>query len=599
MTAAVPVFDARISLTTAIHAQPGVYALLLGSGTSTGAGVPTGWGVITALVTRAAAAAGHDVSGAVDPEQWWQDHGDGQPLGYSGLLAQLASTPGARRALLADFFQATDEEREQGIKVPGAAHRAIAELVRRGSIRVILTTNFDRLLEQALDEVGISPQVVATPSAIAGMEPLAHARCTVVKLHGDYTRLDQLNTVDELSSYDPVLGQLLERVLDEYGLIINGWSGDWDHALVAAIEGTRTRRYPLFWTTFGDLGDAAKRLVAQHRAQVITKASADQFFPELVDRLVALDSLADPPLNQAMAVARLKRMLPDPRKHIELRDLLAGEVGRLRDFVASRGQMMPSGDVPVVWQDAHDDIRRRCDTLLHLVANGVYLDRDRQHDGLWVWVIEQLMRIRQTPNGQYHERWVYLDHLPALLVLKAASLAAVAAGNDTLLLRLLREPMWRNPVWGNEPVAALDVLHYHRVLDRDVVNLFPRWAGARWRYPVSRLLKDALRPVMTPLVGDEDSYVTVFHRTEYRTALAQWLARDGGLRSGPESGEFIGDYQWRHGEGGTVSIWELDFRQHADRATWGWTPVASGEPDPFADQITGLGRELEGLRRPG
>lgn len=42
-------------LATSMQAQPGVYALLLGSGVSTGAGVPTGWGVVTELVRRVAA----------------------------------------------------------------------------------------------------------------------------------------------------------------------------------------------------------------------------------------------------------------------------------------------------------------------------------------------------------------------------------------------------------------------------------------------------------------------------------------------------------------------------------------------------------------
>lgn len=37
-------------LATSMQAQPGVYALLLGSGVSTSAGVPTGWGVVTELV---------------------------------------------------------------------------------------------------------------------------------------------------------------------------------------------------------------------------------------------------------------------------------------------------------------------------------------------------------------------------------------------------------------------------------------------------------------------------------------------------------------------------------------------------------------------
>jgi hypothetical protein len=35
--------DPTVMLATSVHAQPGVYALLLGSGVSTGAGILTGW----------------------------------------------------------------------------------------------------------------------------------------------------------------------------------------------------------------------------------------------------------------------------------------------------------------------------------------------------------------------------------------------------------------------------------------------------------------------------------------------------------------------------------------------------------------------------
>jgi hypothetical protein len=586
--------DPRISLATALHSQPGVYALLLGSGTSTGAGVPTGWGVVQALVSRAAAASGEAVPDELDPETWWLAHGDGQPLGYSGLLAALASTPAARRALLAGFFEPTEEDRAQGLKVPGAAHRAIAALVVRGAVRVIVTTNFDRLIEQALEAEGIFPQVIDSANAIEGMEPLAHARCTVIKLHGDYARIDQLNTVEELSEYADATKELLDRVLDEYGLVVNGWSGDWDHALVAAIEGTRTRRYPLFWSAYGSLGEAARRLVAQHRAQVIVGASADQFFPDLVSRLEALDALADPPLSTAMAIGRLKRALPDPTKHIELRDLFDTEIGRLRSYLVTRPSLAPSTDGAAM-QAAHEEIRARCDTLLHLLANGVYLDRDRQHSALWVWVIEQLMRLRRLPEGQFHEFWVNLNHYPALLALRTASLAAVAANHDDVLIRLLREPTWRDPLASRDELPALDALHEWRVLDHDRINSFPRWGGQKWLWPRSHLLKDELRPILLPLVGDEDSYVQLFHRTEYRTALAQNLySTRSSYRAGP--GEYIGERQWTHED---KLAWEVDFRAHADREAWAWVVVADGAIDPFSDSLDQLTEDLKRGRRWG
>lgn len=60
-------------------------------------------------------------------------------------------------------------------------------------MRVVLTTNFDRLVERALEEAGVSPQVISRPEAVVGMTPLPHARATVVKLHGDYADLQSRN----------------------------------------------------------------------------------------------------------------------------------------------------------------------------------------------------------------------------------------------------------------------------------------------------------------------------------------------------------------------------------------------------------------------
>jgi hypothetical protein len=68
--------------------------------------------------------------------------------------------------------------------------------------------------------------VIVRPEAIRGMAPLQHARATVIKLHGDYLDVEaMLNTPAELATYDPAVRGLLARVLDEYGLIVLGWSG--------------------------------------------------------------------------------------------------------------------------------------------------------------------------------------------------------------------------------------------------------------------------------------------------------------------------------------------------------------------------------------
>ncbi len=76
------------------------------------------------------------------------------------------------------YFEPTEEDREQGRKAPSPAHRAIAALVAKGYIRLIVTTNFDRPMEQALVDEGIQPTVISTTDAVKGAMPLTYSRCT-------------------------------------------------------------------------------------------------------------------------------------------------------------------------------------------------------------------------------------------------------------------------------------------------------------------------------------------------------------------------------------------------------------------------------------
>ena len=150
-----------------IHSNRGVYALLLGSGVSRAAGVPTGWEVQLDLIRKIAVASG--TTADPDPEAWYQMTFRQTP-DYSQLLGEIAKSPSERMQLLRNYFEPTAEEREDGLKVPTSAHRAIARLVADGFVRVLITTNFDRLIESALSEVGIQPMVIA-----AGM-PREHCR---------------------------------------------------------------------------------------------------------------------------------------------------------------------------------------------------------------------------------------------------------------------------------------------------------------------------------------------------------------------------------------------------------------------------------------
>lgn len=137
--------DPVLSLAIAMQSDPGVYALLVGSGLSRSAGIPTGWEVVLDLIRKLAVLMKEDPEGP--PDEWYRNRFKEEP-DYARLLDQLATTPAERQQLLRNYFEPNDAERDEGLKTPTVAHHAIADLVKRGYIKVIVTTNFDRLIEK-------------------------------------------------------------------------------------------------------------------------------------------------------------------------------------------------------------------------------------------------------------------------------------------------------------------------------------------------------------------------------------------------------------------------------------------------------------------
>ncbi|MFE0358869.1 SIR2 family protein [Streptomyces nigra] len=542
------VLDPRMSLALNVHTCPGVYAVLLGAGISMASGIKTGWGIIQDLVSKVALMHDPDTANAgteaaADPEGWWQEQ-FGEELGYSRLLAEAAPTSAARQGLLAGYFE--PENVEDTGKEPTAAHRAIARLVKRGNIRVVLTTNFDRLMERALEEVGISPQVVRDHQ-IDSMKPLVHSQITIIKLHGDYADLEQRNTVDELEEYPSAQQALLERVLDEYGLIVCGWSAEWDKALVKAVEGTRSRRYPMYWGQFGRMSEPAQRLVTQHSAAVIDGVTADDLFTDLEHRVEALDRMTVAPVTRDTAVAQLKRFLPDPIRRIEIRDLMEQSVS----FIVSNAGQERYPLTGSVFAQSIRRYRTDCDALLHLLANGVFHD-DGTYNELWQRVVERLNRLRNRNINGHTEELERLRQYPALLAIFTMGTAAVLSRREELLARILAQPRWTPPFSGNQRQTPAVYLNPLRVLYGSINEVCSPEGGGTYYYPQSHWIRDELREPFLPVEPDDDAYQAAFHRFEF---LASLIAMDSGheYHANPWSGEFLLDSWWGYDDAGLAA----------------------------------------------
>lgn len=523
--------DSATSLAFALASGPGRYALLVGSGVSSGVGIPTGWQVIERLVHRVAAAEGEPPPAR--PETWYAERFGRNP-NYSELLDMLARTREERSQLLRSFFEPTDEERTEGLKSPGPAHRAIAGLVREGYVRVVLTTNFDRLLEDALREQGVVPTVLANADAVAGSVPLVHTGPVVVKLHGDYLDTRILNTPEELEKYAPEMDALLDRILDEFGLVACGWSAEWDTALRAAIERCPSRRFTTYWASPGAPSPTAQALIELRDAQVVPIRNADEFFSDLLARVEAvMEASAPHPAGVQAAAATVKRLL-GPTDRIRLHDTVMREAERVRNAITSAA--FPT-QVDVTGEELADRLARYdaiTEILRAMFAVGCFWQGEGER-GPWAKALERVA----NPDVQMSGKTGLLKArlYPALECFYAGGIAALAGRRYQTLVTLMTEPFVGEP---NQRLPLAVGLEGASPTWVELGRILP---GLEKHYtPLSERLQEIVRSDLEELVPDPHRLEALFDMFEYLWGLSV-LALDSrrGGRWGP-----TGSFTWRH-----------------------------------------------------
>jgi hypothetical protein len=205
---------------------------------------------------------------------------------------------------------------------PSIGHRALAALVAAEKVRVIWTTNFDRLPEDATIRVlGASGRVtvasldnpkVASDALNEGRWPL------VGKLHGDFQSRRLKNTPDELRAQDAELRRAFLESCRRFGLAVVGYSGrdgSVMDSLEEAIADGRGFPHGLFW--FHRTGS----LCTSRVYQLIEKASSAGVDAHLVesetfDELIADLTLLHTDISQNLVPEldrRAQRLSPAPK----------------------------------------------------------------------------------------------------------------------------------------------------------------------------------------------------------------------------------------------------------------------------------------------
>ena len=527
--------DPLHSLAFSIQANPGVYAILLGSGASRAANIPTGWEVTVDLIRKLASMHGEQCHPS--PELWYQNKFSAQP-DYSDILNQLAKSPSERQQLLRAYWEPNTEERQQGHKVPTATHHSIASLVAGGFIRLVLTTNFDRLVETAIAEAGITPSVLSSSDHIQGALPLIHTKCCIVKLHGDYLDTRIKNTTTELKTYTPVLDEFLDRTFDEFGLIVCGWSADWDAALRSALVRAPSRRFTTYWAARNEPTEAAQQLIHQRQAEIIRIDNSDSFFRNIQESVESIEAFSRPhPLSVEATVARLKQYMASPTSRIQLFDLIDETVKYVLEATSHEAFNLRDGTRPDN-ASITDRVRRyetACSTLLAMAPIAGFWAEQEQYQ---VWQ-RALQRLDSQVEAARREVWTELQRYPATLLLYALGLGAVEAKKYEFLKALLDTVLFREYQKDETVSQVLPPF----CLFTHAGNAMQLLEGMKDRFaPLNDWIHDTLRESAKSILPVDSQYTLAFDKLEILIALA-------GADTRPLSGHYWappGAYGYRH-----------------------------------------------------
>ena len=556
-------------LAFSMYTNKGTYALLLGSGISRSAHIPSGWEVEDKLIEQLAVT--QDVTNIEDWHQWYKDK-YGYSAGYSSLLETLVKTPTERVQLMKGFFEPTDEEKELGWKEPTKAHEAIAKLVKDGYIRVILTTNFDRLLERALEAEGVIPQVICHESDIEKATPVVHSKTlTIVKINGDYIDCRFRNTTEELDDYPEPMKNYIRRIFEDYGLITCGWSAVWDKGLINIINRSLSSRYNSFFTNVGEANDTMKILATSRHGEVMQIKGADDLFTELYEQVTALgQSNTSRNMSHDMMMARVKKYLSSELYNIEYSDLIENLGKEAYNKIMAKANynfVLTSEQFSTYIELHHNAVKSLMDAAILAVRWG-----KSYHIEVFGDILVKLCT-KPYRNGEITtEGTQYLHALGATLLLNTIGVACVKYERFTELNRILKLNVPAGNFMGFHRESLLYLLGSTR-WRYDELNYL---AGINYIYPWSFILLERLRSHFIGYFTVDSEYENIFYVWEHLKSLIYGYNQCYILREfNVPMGQFLrsrNEYKARYnGEEPYTVLFE-----NADKMKDEWEPIKQG-----------------------
>jgi tetratricopeptide (TPR) repeat protein len=247
-------------------------------------------------------------------------------------------------------------------KEPSLGYSILAEILSNTRHKVVVTTNFDNLVADALAIHAREHPLVCGHESLAGFIRPNLRRPLVAKIHRDLF-LAPKNDPDGVDCLEDGWATALTRLFGYYTPIVIGYGGN-DGSLMGFLENVQLRG-GLLWcyrAADGEPSERIRKLVAMKGGRLIPIIGFDEFMLELGDRIIpGFDITEIGSRIENLGKGRAKRYREEAEKLQERIDKAGGE--QQKELQPARRALQATSDQPRDWWGWELKARSEADPL--------------------------------------------------------------------------------------------------------------------------------------------------------------------------------------------------------------------------------------------
>lgn len=250
-------------LKESLHSGDSRFSWFLGAGCSVTSGIPTAAGLVRIWLRRLK----KHKTGSEEHSEGWATKifpgydSNNAALFYGQVIEQLFLSPLDRQQEIERIVAGRD---------PGFGYAVLAQLISHVECgkrcNIVLTTNFDDLVADALYLYTRRKPLVIVHESLVGFVRMGRTDPTIIKLHGD-ARLEPRNIETETEELDKAVKKVIVNLLSETGLIFIGYGGN-DKSIVDLLDGLPRDKppWPVYWIRDAMPGEQLAKLLTSRNA---------------------------------------------------------------------------------------------------------------------------------------------------------------------------------------------------------------------------------------------------------------------------------------------------------------------------------------------